>query len=108
MGRPVIGQLYALERPDVGGYFRARVCSCDGKMVQATLVDYTATVSIEKVYSLPDRLVGSSSTSGHALFHEPSKSGGYPKGMPCLLKCFCAFLFINMILETLEKLYLNF
>ena len=57
MGRPVIGQLYALERPDVGGYFRARVCSCDGKMVQATLVDYTATVSIEKVYSLPDRLV---------------------------------------------------
>lgn len=26
-------------------------------MVQATLVDYTAMASIEKVYSLPDRLV---------------------------------------------------
>jgi len=38
--RPIVGQLYAMERPIFGGYFRARVSSCDGKMVQATFVDY--------------------------------------------------------------------
>jgi len=55
---PVVGQLYAMELPDVGGYYRARVCSVDGKMVQATFVDYgdAHPVSCEKVFTLPDRL----------------------------------------------------
>jgi len=56
--RPLVGQLYAMERPDVGGYYRARVSSCDGQIVQATFVDYgdAHPVSIEKVFPLPDGL----------------------------------------------------
>jgi len=56
--RPVVGQLYAIELPDVGGYYRARVSSLDGNKVLASFVDYgdAHLVSIEKVFSMPDRL----------------------------------------------------
>ena len=56
--RPVVGQVYAMELPDVGGYYRARVNSLDGNKVLASFVDYgdTHPVSVEKVFSMPDRL----------------------------------------------------
>jgi len=38
--RPEVGQLYTMESPDYGGYYRVRVGSVDGKMMCATFIDY--------------------------------------------------------------------
>ena len=56
--RPVVGQLYAMELPEFGGYYRARVSSLNGNQVLASFVDYgdAHPVSIKKVFSMPDRL----------------------------------------------------
>ncbi len=38
--RPVIGQVYIIEHPTLGGYFRARVSTITGNTVEAFFVDY--------------------------------------------------------------------
>lgn len=58
MERPEVGQLYTMESPDYGGYYRVRVGSVDGKMMYAIFIDYgdAHPVLDGKVFSLPNRL----------------------------------------------------
>ena len=53
--RPVVGQIYVMEHPTLGGHFRARVSSITGNTVQACFVDYgdMLPVPIEKIYVAP-------------------------------------------------------
>ncbi len=52
---PVVGQIYAMEHPILGGHYRGRVSSLNGDTVVACFVDYGdfVPVSMEKIFLLP-------------------------------------------------------
>ena len=56
--RPIVGQIYVVEHPTLGGHFRARITAIAGDIVEASFVDYgdVLHVSIGKVFSLSARL----------------------------------------------------
>ena len=55
VARPIVGHIYVMEHPTLGGHYRARVSALNGDTVVACFVDYgdVVPVSIEKIFSPP-------------------------------------------------------